>query len=177
MPATAKKNWPFYCPLSFTRMSIALERQSYLLLERLLPRRQKVIPYLACMSRVIRRWWETVFKFSGFSTRFPIINTLFAQALSKPGWCQTYQLWIATVCFRNCPRQSPNTRFKAIWTETLSTNWRSLENFDPFRKIFFAPWPWWNSQKGLIQFVLAFLERYSKWSLSDGKCKCYYKWD
>ena len=116
MPARAKKNGPFYCSLSSTRVSIALERQSYLLLERLLPRRQKVIPYLACMSWVIRRWWETVFKFSGFSTRFPIINTLFAQALSKPGWCQTYQLWIATVCFRNCPRQSPNTRFKAIWT-------------------------------------------------------------
>ena len=137
----AMKNWPFYCSLSLTRMSIALERQSYLLLERLLPRRQKVIPYLACMSWVIRRWWETVFKFSGFSTRFPIINTLFAQALSKPGWCQTYQLWIATVCFRNCPRQSPNTRFKAIWTKTLSTNWKSLENFDSVGKYFFAPWP------------------------------------
>ena len=45
--------------------------------------------------------------------------------LSKPGWCQTYQLWIATVCsFRNCP---PHISKHWIWSNMIYNKYNLCE--------------------------------------------------
>ena len=90
-----------------------LKSQRDLLADLSLPlARHQVIPYLDCMSRVIRRWWETVFKFSGFLARFPIINILFARGIVK-AWL------VSDISAVNCHRMlwklpSPSTHFNTL---------------------------------------------------------------